>query len=145
MEDQKIANRFNSKIEKIESGCWIFTGWKDRQGYGSAYWKGKNIPAHRLSWIIHNGMIPKGLSVCHSCDNPSCVRIDHLWLGTPKENMLDMIRKNRKNGRKRKIILIEDISMKTNKLTINIDPKLHTDFKVICASTNQSIKDVIRQ
>ena len=59
--------------------------------------------------------------------------------------MLDMIRKNRKNGRKRKIILIEDISMKTNKLTINIDPKLHTDFKVICSSTNQSIKDVIGQ
>ena len=59
--------------------------------------KGKLISVHRASWIYHNGEIPNGIFVCHHCDNPKCFRIEHLFLGSGKDNMQDMIKKNRDN------------------------------------------------
>ena len=87
--------RFWRYVEKTES-CWNWVGKGFYPGnYGSFYFKGKTRRAHRVSWILHNGEIPKGMCVCHHCDNPKCVRPDHLFLGTYKDNIWDAIKKGR--------------------------------------------------
>lgn len=76
--------------------CWKWrnvTGW---YGHFSPE-KGKRLYAHRVSWELHNGPIATGLCVLHKCDNPECVRPDHLFLGTHKDNSEDRSRKGRAN------------------------------------------------
>jgi hypothetical protein len=90
---------FWSRVKKTD-GCWEYTGGKSPKGYGWVYVgmrKGKMhyMRANRLSWIYCHGEIPEGMLVCHKCDNPSCVRPDHLFLGTHKDNYADSQQKQR--------------------------------------------------
>ena len=88
------ADRFFAKVDKSES-CWDWTGSKTTPGYGN-FWDGsRHTGAHRFSWKLHFGEIPEGLLVLHRCDRPLCVNPEHLFLGTPRDNALDMLSKGR--------------------------------------------------
>ena len=95
-----LETRFWEKVEvKNENDCWNWLGWKVR-GYGRIKRNGVKELAHRISYSIHFGHIPERKCVLHTCDNPSCVNPNHLWIGTHQENMTDRGRKGRtKNGR----------------------------------------------
>lgn len=91
--------RFTHRVAKSKR-CWLWTGPKDADGYGLMTIKTRigdwrTIRAHRFSYEQFVGRIPKGLFVCHRCDRPDCVRPDHLFTGTAKENTADAVRKNR--------------------------------------------------
>lgn len=80
-------------------GCWVWRGGKNRKGQGVVRYNGRNWVTSRLAWYLKHGQIPKGIFVCHKCDNPSCINPDHLFLGTPGDNIRDMIEKGRNKTR----------------------------------------------
>ncbi len=97
--EQKF-DRLNKSFEKNvvrQEGCWDWKGSVSKGGYPVMTCRRSIGPdrGHKASWIIHKGEIPKGMFVCHSCDNPICTNPEHLWLGTHKQNNDDKISKGR--------------------------------------------------
>ena len=91
-----LPERFWAKVRKSD-GCWEWTASRNQKGYGELKVDGsKNSTAHRVSWQLHNGPIPTGLHVLHHCDNPPCIRPDHLFLGTNRDNAQDAAVKGRR-------------------------------------------------
>ena len=87
-------DRFMEKVNKTES-CWLWTGGTYIKGYGN-FWDGsRQISSHRFSYKYFIEDIPKGMCICHKCDNVACVNPTHLWLGTQKQNLQDMYSKKR--------------------------------------------------
>ena len=91
--------KFLKRIVIDDNGCWLYQGYLKPNvsglKYGWVSFRNKSMNAHRASWIIHNGEIPKDLLVCHKCDVPHCINPEHLFLGTAYDNTRDMINKNR--------------------------------------------------
>lgn len=91
--------RFRDKyVVDTKSGCWIWLGATDHLGYARFWLNGKMIQASYFSYELHAGTkCPKGLCVCHHCDNPPCVNPAHFFLGTHSENMKDKVNKGRQS------------------------------------------------
>jgi len=91
-----FKKRFEEKvIFAVASSCWLWKGAKGKNSYGKMSIDGKHKKAHRISWEIYVGEIPKDMHVLHKCDNPPCVNPNHLFLGTQADNNKDMFSKGR--------------------------------------------------
>ena len=92
---ERAIKNFWKKVTKTDS-CWIWNGAKNEEGYGF-FGTGKfgSKSSHRFSWELINEKIPKGKELCHTCDNPSCVNPQHLFIGSHTDNMRDAAKKNR--------------------------------------------------
>ena len=91
-----VEDRLYKRVRKTE-GCWLWQGSLNPKGYGMMSIDSRPRLVHRISWQVAHGPIPGGAFVLHKCDNPICVRPDHLFLGTQQDNMSDMVAKGRHN------------------------------------------------
>jgi len=89
-----INLRLWARVRKTR-GCWHWTGGVDSSGYGSIYYQKRLWSAHRLSYSLSVGAIPRGKQINHTCDNTRCVNPKHLWIGTQQENIADRVQKKR--------------------------------------------------
>lgn len=79
----------------MKSDCIEWDKCRNKDGYGQVRHESKTWLAHRLAWYLEKGPIPSNMCVLHTCDNPPCVNVEHLFLGTQKDNMKDMVQKGR--------------------------------------------------
>jgi|ERR1700734_436300 len=95
---KEIKSKYLGRVkahEKADDVCWNWTKGINNHGYGNMWIEGKTRAAHRVSYEIYKGEIPKGMVILHSCDNKRCINPNHLSVGTFKENTHDALRKGR--------------------------------------------------
>lgn len=91
------AERFWSRVVQ-GTGCWAWSGYTSKAGYGQFSFGGRKVYAHRVSWEIAHGPLPSAVHVLHKCDNPPCTNPEHLFVGSHGDNMRDMTAKGRNRG-----------------------------------------------
>jgi HNH endonuclease len=137
--------RFDRQVKRTPT-CWLWAGATDRDGYGIFRGDVGGITyakAHRYSWAFHTGeVLPRGIMVCHKCDNPRCVNPDHLFPGTAADNMIDKIRKGRANVPFGERAPTARLTVKQVKAIIR-DPRPHAQIAAdygVAATTIGSVK-----
>jgi hypothetical protein len=89
-----MSDLFWSHVQKGE-GCWEWQAARAANGYGRAFFEGRVQSAHRIAFQLVHGPVPSWMVIRHTCDNPPCVRPDHLLTGTQADNVADSIRRGR--------------------------------------------------
>lgn len=90
-----VFERLMERAVCMPNGCLEWSGLRNKQGYGLIRVDGFKTSTHRIRWMCEHSSIPKGMLICHTCDNPPCFELSHLFLGTYSDNALDMVRKGR--------------------------------------------------
>lgn len=140
---EDLKEKFWRRVEMNQSPeiCWEWKGSKYKNtGYGQISHAHKNLKSHRLSYELHKDKIPEGMLVFHTCDNQSCVNPNHLFLGSWKDNVQDMIKKGRRRdsrGEKNGLTKLTDQQVreirekyKLNKITGRYLRKEYSNFKL---------------
>ena len=133
----------NLKHVIADRACQPFNGALSPKGYGQlSHGRHGHRKAHRLAYELAFGPIPAGMLVCHSCDNPCCVNTEHLWLGTPQDNMTDKTLKGRQRSGNQKLTEIDvaDIRKQTTPFRYGALSALGRKYGV-CPSTIAKIRD----
>jgi len=100
---KSLKEKLEARLIPGENDCLEWTGYRNRDGYGQIQVDGKKLLAHRVAWMLHSGEMPS-LLVCHTCDNPRCCNVEHLYVGTHTDNMKDKVDRGRwKGGAKSKV------------------------------------------
>jgi hypothetical protein len=95
MQNDWFDRALQKTVKNPETGCWEYSGEIVHNGYGRIKVGDRHFRIHRLSYRRSHGEIPEGILVCHKCDVRNCWNPEHLFLGTPKDNTEDMVRKGR--------------------------------------------------
>jgi len=137
-------------LQKKDNGCWEWMkSISSETGYGKLVYGGKHISAHRASYTVFKGDIPKGKHICHTCDNKRCVNPDHLWAGTQKENIQDCVSKGRMHDQTGKRLSNETIkkisdSKKVNPTRYWLGKKRSDETRKKISETKRKRNDVSR-
>lgn len=136
--------RFWEKVDKT-GDCWNWTAGKVHNGYGRFWFKGKTYQANRFVWEIYNDPIPKGMLVCHKCDNPACVNPEHLFLGTDFDNMQDRNNKRRQAfGNKNGMAILTENDVREIVLKYKSGQYSHRELAKMFKVGNTTIDDILR-
>lgn len=136
--------RFVMMVRKTDS-CWNWLGSVDKDGYGifRGSVNGQAMArAHRYSWSAANGKkIPRYWHICHTCDNPRCVNPEHLFLGTPQDNMRDKILKGRANVQRGQDVAAAKLTEEQARSIIT-DPRPFAEIAEQFGVTASTISDI---
>ena len=145
------AERFWSQVLKPDEGCWPWLGRVNKAGYGKVGYRWRKIHASRMAWIFAEGDPGVGLFVCHHCDNPICCRPSHLFVGTPKDNMRDMIAKGRQyiglrhTGEKHHMVKLTDTQVEEIRALYAAGNHTQQEIAKIYSTTQSLVSSLVRR